>query len=388
MISKISIYLLLIITLLIYSCGKKEVTAPVPPEIKFITSIEKDVPVKQEWVGQTLGAEDIEVRARVDGFITGIHFTEGTEVSQGALLYTIDTPDLRQRVAEAEGNLAAAQTMLVQAESDVLRYTPLAEKGAVSTRQLEIAVATRDARLGDVESAEASLKLAKINLGYSSITSPISGIIGITNLKIGDYVSKLTTGPLNTVSNVNPILVRFSISEQEYIALTKRYMEKVKNPSISREEAKSILEMILADGSTYNYTGTINVLQRQIDPSTGTLMLQGTFPNPEKVIRPGQYAKIRTIVSVLKSAVVVPTKCIFELQGMHQAYVVNPQGLTEIRTLKIITKIGQLAVIGSGIKVNEKVISEGILKVKPGIPVKPLDANTELDSLIMKEGLK
>lgn len=388
MISRITLFLLLLTSILISSCGKKEVTAPAPPEIKFITSIEKDVPVKQEWVGQTLGAEDIEVRARVEGFITGIFFTEGTQVSQGALLYTIDTPDLRQRVAEAEGNLTAAQTMLVQAESDVLRYTPLAEKGAVSARQLEIAVATRDARLGDVESAEASLKLAKINLGYARITSPISGIIGITNFKIGDYVSKLTTGPLNTVSNVDPILVRFSISEQEYLALVKRYMEKTENPSISREESKSILEMILADGSTYNYTGSINVLQRQIDPSTGTLMLQGTFPNPDKVIRPGQYAKIRTVVNVLKNAVVIPTKCIFELQGMHQAYVVNAQGLTEIRTLKVITKIGQLAVIESGIKANEKVISEGILKVKPGIPVKPLDANSELDSLIIKEGLK
>ena len=388
MISRITLFLLLLTALLFSSCGKKEVTAPAPPEIKFITSIEKDVPVKQEWVGQTLGAEDIEVRARVEGFITGIFFTEGTQVSQGALLYTIDTPDLRQRVAEAEGNLTAAQTMLVQAESDVLRYTPLAEKGAVSARQLEIAVATRDARLGDVESAEASLKLAKINLGYARITSPISGIIGITNFKIGDYVSKLTTGPLNTVSNVDPILVRFSISEQEYLALVKRYMEKTENPSISREESKSILEMILADGSTYNYTGSINVLQRQIDPSTGTLMLQGTFPNPDKVIRPGQYAKIRTVVNVLKNAVVIPTKCIFELQGMHQAYVVNAQGLTEIRTLKVITKIGQLAVIESGIKSNEKVISEGILKVKPGIPVKPLDANSELDSLIIKEGLK
>ncbi|MFA7360350.1 MAG: efflux RND transporter periplasmic adaptor subunit [Candidatus Kapaibacterium sp.] len=388
MISRITLFLLLLTSLLLSSCGKKEVNAPAPPEIKFITSIEKDVPVRHEWVGQTLGAEDIEVRARVDGFISGVYFTEGTQVSQGALLYIIDTPDLRQRVAEAEGSLTAARTMLVQAESDVLRYTPLAEKGAVSARQLEIAVATRDARLGDVESAEASLKLAKINLGYASITAPISGIIGITNFKIGDYVSKLTTGPLNTVSNVDPILVRFSISEQEYLALVKRYMEKTKNPSISREESKSILEMILADGSTYNYTGSINVLQRQIDPSTGTLMLQGTFPNPEKVIRPGQYAKIRTIVNVLKNAVVIPTKCIFDLQGLSQAYVVNAQGLTEIRTLKVITKIGQLAVIESGIKANEKVISEGILKVKPGIPVKPVDESAGLDSLIIKEGLK
>lgn len=388
MISRITLFLLLSTALLISSCGKKEANAPAPPEIKFITSIEKDVPIRHEWVGQTLGAEDIEVRARVDGFITGIYFTEGTQVSQGALLYIIDTPDLRQRVAEAEGSLTAARTMLVQAESDVLRYTPLAEKGAVSARQLEIAVATRDARLGDVESAEASLKLAKINLSYASVTAPISGIIGITNFKVGDYVSKLTTGPLNTVSNVDPILVRFSISEQEYLALVKRYMEKTKNPSISSEETKSILEMILADGSTYNYTGSINVLQRQIDPSTGTLMLQGTFPNPDKVVRPGQYAKIRTIVNVLKNAVVIPTKCIFELQGLSQAYVVNAQGLTELRTLKVITKIGQLAVIESGVKANEKVISEGILKVKPGIPVKPLDESTQLDSLIMKEGLK
>ena len=384
------LFLVILTITLISGCGKKEVVQQSPPEVKFITSIQKDVPIKQEWVGQTLGAEDIEVRSRVDGIITGIHFAEGTTVNQGALLYTIDANELLQKVANAKGTLTAAQTMLVQAESDVKRYTPLAEQGAVSQRTLEIAIATYEARKGDVESALASLNLAKINLGYASITAPISGVIGITNFKVGDYVSKLTTGPLNTVSNVDPIHVRFSISEQEYLTLVKKFMNESKLPKkeVSDKEEKAVLELILADNSIYEHTGKINVLQRQIDPSTGTLMLESSFPNPQKVLRPGQYAKVRTVVEVLKGAVVIPLKCMFEVQGTMQAYVINAENKTELRTLKVGSKLGQLAVIESGIKPNEKVISEGILKIKPGIPVKQIDSSRELDSLIIKEGLK
>jgi membrane fusion protein (multidrug efflux system) len=384
------LFLVTLTITLISGCGKKEVVQQSPPEVKFITSIQKDVPIKQEWVGQTLGAEDIEVRSRVDGIITGVHFAEGTTVNQGALLYTIDANELLQKVANAKGTLTAAQTMLVQAESDVKRYTPLAEQGAVSQRTLEIAVATYDARKGDVESALASLNLAKINLGYASITAPISGVIGITNFKVGDYVSKLTTGPLNTISNVDPIHVRFSISEQEYLTLVKKFMNESKLPKkeVSDKEEKAVLELILADNSIYEHTGKINVLQRQIDPSTGTLMLESSFPNPQKVLRPGQYAKVRTVVETLKGAVVIPLKCMFEVQGTMQAYVINAENKTELRTLKVGSKLGQLAVIESGIKPNEKVISEGILKIKPGIPVKQIDSSNELDSLIIKEGLK
>ncbi len=384
------LFLVFITLTFITGCGKKEEVQQTLPEVKIITSVQKDVPVRQEWVGQTFGAEDIEVRSRVDGFITGIHFAEGTSVNKGTLLYTIDANELLQKVANAEGSLTAARTMLVQAESDVKRYTPLAEQGAVSQRTLEIAIATYEARKGDVESALASLNLAKINLGYASITAPISGVIGITNFKVGDYVSKLTTGPLNTISNVDPIHVRFSISEQEYLSLVKKYMNDSKLPKseVKDKEENSVLELILADGSVYGHTGKINVLQRQVDASTGTLMLEGSFPNPEKLLRPGQYAKVRTIVQILKGAVVIPQKCIFEIQGMMQAYVINAENKTELRTLKISSKIGQLAVIESGIKPNEKVISEGILKIKPGIPVKQIESPGELDSLIIKEGLK
>ena len=384
------LFLVILTITLISGCGKKEIVQQSPPEVKFVTSVQKDVPIKQEWVGQTLGAEDIEVRSRVDGIITGIYFVEGTTVNQGTLLYTIDPNELLQKVANAKGTLTAAQTMLVQAESDVKRYTPLAEQGAVSQRTLEIAVATYDARKGDVESALASLNLAKINLGYASITAPITGIIGITNYKVGDYVSKITTGPLNTVSNVDPIHVRFSISEQEYLTLIKKFMSDSKLPKkeVNDKGEKAVLELILADNSIYEHTGKINVLQRQIDPSTGTLMLESSFPNPDKVLRPGQYAKVRTTVETLKGAVVIPLKCMFEIQGTMQAYVINAENMTELRTLKVGPKIGQLTVIESGIKPNEKVISEGILKIKPGIPVKQIDSSTELDSLINKEGLK
>lgn len=382
----ITVLSVLLVTIILSSCGKKEVVTHVPPEVKIITSLQKDIPIKQEWVGQTFGAEDVEIRARVEGYIQRIHFAEGTQVSKGTLLYTIEAKELIQNVADAQGRLTAAQTMLVQAESDVKRYTPLAESGAVSQRTLEIAIANYEARKGDVASALAYLRLARINLGYSNITAPISGIIGISNYKTGDYVGKIGSGALNTISNVDPIHVRFSISEQEYLGLVKMYMNNDKSNQQDRNE--SVLEMILADGSVFQHTGKVNVLQRQVDPSTGTLMLEGSFANPDRIVRPGQFAKIRTIIRTAKDAVIVPEKCIFEIQGQKQAYVINGESKVELRILKTGEKFGQFVIIESGIKANEKVISDGILKVKPDITVKVLDVSSELDSILIKEGLK
>lgn len=382
----ITVLSIVLLMLVVSSCGKKEVVTHTPPEVKIITSLQKDIPIKQEWVGQTFGAEDVEVRARVEGYITRIHFAEGTQVNKGALLYTIEAKELIQNVADAQGRLSSAQTMLVQAESDVKRYTPLAESGAVSQRTLEIAIANYEARKGEVASALAYLRLAKINLGYANVTAPISGIIGLSNYKAGDYVGKIGSGALNTISNVNPINVRFSISEQEYLGLVKMYMSSDKTGNDGKNE--SDLEMILADGSVFENKGKVNVLQRQVDPSTGTLMLEGSFANPNRIIRPGQYAKIRTIIRTAKDAVIIPEKCIFEIQGQKQAYVINGENKVELRMLKTGEKFGEFVIIESGIKPNEKVIFDGILKVKPDIIVKVIDASSELDAILTKEGLK
>lgn len=377
---KIFIFIVSLITVLTQGCSKKEEVVHAPPEVKFVRAIQKDVPIVKEWVGQTVGAEDIEVRARVDGYIMKIHFAEGTYVTKGSLLYTIDAKELVQSVADAKGRLTAAETMLTQAESDVKRYTPLAESGAVSQRTLEIAIANYEARKGDVQSALASYRLSKINLGYTRVIAQVSGIIGFSNYKAGDYVGKMGSKPLNTISNVDPIDVRFSISEQEYLWLVKKLTNY--NKTSKEEKESSTLEMILADGSVYPYKGRVNVANRQIDPSTGTMMLQGSFQNPDRIIRPGQYAKIRTVVDFVKDAVIVPTKCLLELQGLFQAFVIGEDNKVQLRMVKTGEKFGEFVIIESGIKPNEKVISDGILKVKPGIPVKGDDVSSGLDSLL------
>lgn len=361
-------------------CSKKEEIVHTPPEVKYVRALQKDVPIVKEWVGQTVGAEDIEVRARVDGYITRIHFAEGTYVSKGALLYTIESKELIQAVADAEGRLSSAERLLIQAESDVKRYTPLAESGAVSQRTLEIAIANYEARKGEVKSALALYRLSKINLGYTRVTSQVSGIIGFSNYKTGDYVSKMSSKPLNTISNVDPIDVRFSISEQEYLWLVRK-LTSYKKKSDEEKESSS-LEMILADGSVYPYKGRVNVANRQIDPSTGTMMLQGSFQNPDMIIRPGQYAKIRTVVEVVKNAVIIPSKSLLELQGLYQAFVVGDDNKVHLRTVKTGEKFGEFIIIESGIKPEEKVVTDGILRIKPDIIVKGIDVSSALDSIL------
>ncbi len=372
----------LIPVIILTGCGKKETPHQQLPEVKYMTVFKHDVPVKSEWVGQTLGREDVEIKSRVDGYVEGIYFTEGTFVQKGQLLYTLDAKDLEQQVANANAKLSEARTLLVQAEADVNRYTPLAQAGAVSQRTLEIALSTYEARKSEVASAEAGLRLAQINHSYSRIYSPITGLIGISNFQVGDYVGKIQTSPLNTVSNINPIDVKFSISEQEYLSLIKR----IAKDELKKQEEKAELEMILSNGEKYDYPGRINIAQRQVDVSTGTLQIRASFPNPDNIIRPGQFAKIRTTIEVLKDAVLVPNVCITELQGQFQVFVIGDEGKVQLRIIKAGPKYGNFRVVESGITNGEKVITEGMLKIRPDMIVKGIDDTTKLDSLLKSGG--
>ncbi len=362
------ISLMLVVSVCVLAgCKKEEAKPPSPPEVKVFTAENKDIPVSSEWIGETLGAEDIEIRSRVEGYVEGIYFTEGTNVSQGQLLYTIDTKELEQKLIEAKGRLYEAKTLLVQAENDVKRFKPLAEAGAVSQQRYEIAEATFEARKGSVESAEAAVRLAEINLGYSRVTSPISGVIGITQFKVGDYVNKTQNSLLNTVSNVDPIRVRFNVSETEYLSFRKAAIEN--SESGKRMAAKFDVEMILSDGSVYPFDGKVNVADRQVDPSTGTLMLEASFQNPQQLLRPGQYSKVRSVTKVITSALIIPTRAIVELQGQFQVFTVGSDGMTQLKTIKKGPQYGQFTVVESGLAPGDKVIAEGIQKVKPGIAV-------------------
>ena len=353
-------------------CGKKEETAAPPPNVKVVAAMQKDVPISREWVGQTLGAVDIEIRARVDGWLESIDFKEGTEVKKGSLLYTIDATELEQKVAEANAKLAEAKTMFARAESDVNRYQPLAAAGAVSQRDLETALAEYGARKGEVEAAEAGLRLAEIDLGYARITAPIDGLIGISAARVGDYVGRAPNPViLNTISRVDSIHVRFSITEQEYLQLVRKLQETPQEGAAPRE--RFALQMILADGSNYPYMGSVSFAQRQIDSATGTLQFEASFPNPERLLRPGQFARIVSMVDVRKGAVVVPARAVTELQGQYMLLTVGDDNKVALRPIVVGPSAGQFKVIEKGVNAGEKVIVEGMQRVRPDMVVNPTE---------------
>ena len=365
--------LLLLFTLAFFipACGEEEQQASAPPEVQIVKAIKMNVPVTGEWVGQTLGADDIEIRARVEGWLQSINFREGSEVKKGTLLYTIDPSELREAVAQAEGRVAAVRTLFVQAEEDVKRYTPLAEVGAVSQRDLEIAISRYEAQKGELDAAMASLKETQIKLGYATVYAPITGLIGISAARVGDFVGRPPNAIiLNTISRVDSIHVRFSISEQEYLDLIRR-LDQIKE---SLKGQKREIEMVLADGSVYPQMGVISFAQRQIDAATGTLLFEASFPNEERILRPGQFAKIRIVIDERKDATVIPLRAIFEIQGQKNVYVVDSDNKVVLRVVQTGPSYNNNIVIESGVNPGENVIYEGVLKVKPDVIVSPTEA--------------
>ena len=361
----------LLLIFLVFACGEEDQQTGPPPEVQITKALKMNVPVTGEWVGQTLGAVDIEIRARVEGWLTGIYFKEGSEVRQGALLYTIDATELQEAVAEAEGKVAAVRTLLIQAEDDVKRYTPLAKAGAVSQRDLEIAVSKYEAQQGELDAALAALNIAKTNLSYATIYAPITGLIGISVARVGDFVGRPPNVLiLNTISRVDSVHVRFSISEQEYLDLIRRIEQ---NEGRTKVKAKEI-QMVLADETVYPYLGVISFAQRQIDPATGTLQFEASFPNPKRTLRPGQFAKIRIVIDERKDATVVPSRSIFEIQGQKSVYVVDENKKVVMRVVTTGPEYNNYIVIESGVNPGENVIYEGLLKVRPDMVVSPIEA--------------
>lgn len=402
--------LLLVAAACLAGCGKeKPPPPPPPPEVPVAAPVQRDVPVYVELVGQTRGSEDVEVPARVEGWLQGIHFREGSEVPKGALLYTIDPQPMLQEVASAEGRLAAAraqaasatsqvaaaqaqvgeaQAQLAGAEGDVSKFRPLAELKAISRRDLDNAVARRDAakeRLGaakevveaargavraaqgQVDAASAQVGLTKIRLGYTKVYAPISGLIGQTKAQVGDLVGRAPLIVLNTISTIDPIFVDFSLNERQYLEMARRLG--------GRQPGRTTgLELLLADGSTYSERGSVNFANRQVDPSTGTLLIQASFPNPSKILRPGQFGRVRGVTEVKRGALLVPQKAVQELQGQHQLFVVGPGDRVAVRNVKMGQRTGELWVVDEGLGPGERVVLEGSERLKAGMRVVPRPA--------------
>lgn len=368
------IYSLLLLSALFVSCAKGDKQEAIPPQPFQVYEIEtKSVPIYEEFVGQIYGEKDIPIRARVEGFLEGIHFKEGERVKKGQLLYSIDPESFEQEVAAKTSLLAQEMTILVQTENDLARIKPLAEMSAVSEQELDMATARRDAAISSVEAAKANLKIAQINLGYARMYAPIDGIIGKTMAREGEFVGK-DPNPviLNTVSQLSAIRVQFFLTEQDYLKLARAYLT-VEEIEMRRVEGgdRAELELILADGTLYDQKGTVDFIDRSIDSSTGSILIQATFPNPQRLIRPGQFARVRVRVRQDDNAILIPQKCAKELQGQFSVMLVNNENVLESRTVAVSEKIGEFYIINEGLQNGDKIILEGIQKVRSGMEIVP-----------------
>jgi membrane fusion protein (multidrug efflux system) len=351
----------------LYGCGeKKKAAEPPPPEVMVAEVVQKDVPIYQEWVASMDGIVNATILAQVEGYLIKQNYKEGDYVKKGDLLFKIDPRPFRAALDEARAVLAKQRAVLQTAQANLNRILPLAEANAVSQRDKDNAVGMVQAAEAQVLSAKASVRKAELDLSFTKITSPIDGIAGSARAQIGDLVGTPQSLELTKVSTVNPIKVYVPISEREYLRAAEK--SKLEEKPDSEEMT---FDLILADESTWPETGTFSFADRQVDPRTGTIRVAILFPNPDNILRPGQFAKVRALVSTEKNALLVPQRAVGELQGNYQVAVVDADNTVKIRNVKVGERYGELWVIREGLKPGERVVAEGTQKVGDGVKVTP-----------------
>ena len=362
------------ISALAAACGRPEPPVVPPMEVAVVEVQPRNIPIHLDMIGQTLGSVDIPIRARVDGVLEEIHFLEGRDVTKDQLLYVIDPTPFRAKVVEAEGRLAEAETRLAKAASDLERIRPLAEMDAVSKQDLDGAVAQFEAAEGSLQAARAQVEQTEIQLGYTRITAPVSGLIGITQAKVGEYVGR-SPNPvvLNVVSQTDPIRVRFSINEREYLRFRREFGDKLRGAETDTPRANG-LQLILSDGSIHEHRGHIVSFDAAIDATTGTLTLEADFPNPERIVLPGQFARVRGVLEQRTGALAVPQRAVMETQGIFQLAVVGDDGTVDLRQVQMGPRVDDQWIVESGLDPGERVALEGLQRIRPGVKVVPKEA--------------
>ncbi len=377
--------------------------------VEVAKPLRRNVPVYSEWIGTTVGYIDAQIHSKVTGYLLAQNYKEGSLVSTGDLLFEVDPRPFQAVVDQANAQFNVATAQLTQARADVdaakaeidraeaaqvkthldvKRYSPLVKDGTVSQQEMDDAVQSNlanqasvvaakgkyDHALAAVKAAEAQIEVARsslqgaqLNLGFTKVKSPIKGIAGIRVANIGDLVGTDQKALLTTVSQIDPIFVQFPISEQEYLGLRKLFLAKA-----SREEEE--LELILSDGTVYEHKGKIDIIGREVEASTGTLRIRGIFPNPGNVLRPGQYSRIRAATRVDKDALLVPQRAVEELQGEYELAVVGADNRVAFRKVKATNRVGSYWVIEQGLSPDDRVVIEGLQKIKTGEKVDPKEA--------------
>jgi membrane fusion protein (multidrug efflux system) len=412
--SRLGVRALFIVAVAVSAAGCKEApkAAVRPPEpVKVAPVTQRDVPIYGEWVGTTVGYVTAQIRAHVQGYLVSQNYKEGTVVKKGDLLFEIDPRQFQNAANQSKAALQTAQSHLDQAKAqvaqtqadvvraeatqkktalDVERYRPLASRGSVSQKELDDSVQNNDANIAQVEAAranvanakaavakaqaeiaqaQASLDEALLNLSWTKVTSPIAGIAGIKQADIGDLIATSTV--LTSVSQVDPLYVQVGLAEQDYLKWRQR-------PASQDEvDRKKDLQIILSDGSVYPHRGTAEIIDRQVGVTTGTISVRGVFPNPEQLLRPGQFAKVRAMVEMRKGALLIPQRAVRDVQGQHEVGVVGADDTVDIRKVDLAERVGPLWVVTKGLKPGDRIIVEGLDKVRQGEKVKPQPADPE-----------
>lgn len=408
--ASVVLIVVVVVFLITRSKGKGTAQAAAPVEVEVAQVEQKDVPIYNEWIGTLDGTVNAEIKSQVTGYLLSKDYTEGSFVRKGQLLFQIDPRPLQAELEQAKGELAKsigqvaqansqllqARAQLVQAEAnqsktqnDVERYTPLAKEKAVTQQDLDNAVHANLAALAQVKAAEAavetakaaivaakatvqaaegSVKTAELNLGFTKITSLIDGVAGVATVQVGNLVGPniQNAQPLTIVSTVDPIRVWFSATEQEYLNNIEH------NPTHPERAEKQLqLDLVLADGTTYEHKGRFYMADRNVDIKTGSIKLAGVFPNPGNLLRPGQYGRVRAVTSLKKNALLVPQRAVTEMQGSYRVAVVGSDNKVSIRPVKVGEKVGTMWIIEDGLKAGESVVAEGIQRIRPDQVVSP-----------------
>jgi len=355
------------------ACGKKEAPPAPPPTVKVAPVVQRDVPVYVDVIGQTRGSTEIEVRARVEGYLQSVDYREGSLVRKGQLLYTIDPRPFQASLAQAKGNQAEAEAQLARAKQDVVRYEPLVAKNAISRQDYETAVQLQRAAEASVEAAAASAKRAAIDLSYTRVEAPASGIVGRTEVYAGTLVGRGQSTLLTRISQVDTIHVRVSIPEKDFLEYSRRGAERRKAGNAPPLK----FEMVLADGSVHPEKGDLVFVDRAVEAQTGTMLVEVAFPNPGGIVRPGQYARVRVAIDEKKEALLVPQRAVSEMQGVYNVAVVAPDNSVDLRMVRAGERVGTLWVIDQGLKPGDRVVVEGVQKVRAGMKVTPVATTIE-----------
>lgn len=358
----------------------------VAPEVFVTPVVKRDVPLYLELVGQTRGSQDVQIRARVEGFLTEVQFTEGAFVPKGTPLYRIDPRPLEAALMQARANLASQEAQQRQAEVTARRLAPLAQQQAVSQQEFENAESTAAAARAQRDAARAAVDKAELDLSYTVIDAPIDGVVGTSLVMSGNLVGRGESTLLTTMSQVDPILFRAGLGESEYLRLARRLAAAGVTPdaqgaaptgappggdaAASNTSAEVAAELLLADGSVYPEAGRVAGIERAIDATTGTLMVQFSFPNPQRLLRPGQFGRVRVQSEVRRDALLVPQRAVQALQDLYTVAVVDDAGVVSIRTIRVGPRVQNLWIVESGLEAGERVVSDGLQRLKNGMTVR------------------